>query len=106
MPRELFPSSYRCDCGYQSDHFESTVAELKRASLRTPQRLGSDDGGHIVVFNRGEMTAMWCPSVGKDIPINTIPQRIAAGFDSETIDDYIRRASELESVALVSERGA
>jgi hypothetical protein len=44
MPKEIFPSSYRCDCGYQSDHFENTIRELKQVSIRSQQRLGSDDG--------------------------------------------------------------
>ncbi|TFG42942.1 MAG: hypothetical protein E4H48_03425 [Syntrophobacterales bacterium] len=76
MPTEIFPSSYRCDCGYQSDHFENTIRELKRLSMRRPQRLGADDGEHSVVFRGGEMTAMRCPKVGKDIPANK-PPRIA-----------------------------
>ena len=79
MPKEIFPSSYRCDCGYQSDFCENTITEMKRVSIRRPQRLGSDDGEHIVVFNggEGEMTAMWCPKFGKDIPANKPSQRIA-----------------------------
>ena len=77
MPKEIFPSSYRCDCGYQSDHFENTIRELKQMSIRSQQRLGSDDGEHVVVFSGGEMTAMWCPKVGKDIPANKPSQRIA-----------------------------
>ncbi|MFZ2631117.1 MAG: hypothetical protein WA081_22780 [Desulfosalsimonadaceae bacterium] len=77
MPEEIFPSSYRCDCGYQSDFCENTIKEMKQASIRSPQRLGSDDGKHVVVFNGGAMTAIWCPDVGKDIPANKPSQRIA-----------------------------
>ncbi len=77
MPEEIYPSSYRCDCGYQSDFCENTVTEMKQASSRRPQRLGSDDGKHVVVFNGGEMTAVWCPNVGMDIPANMPSQRIA-----------------------------
>ncbi len=28
MPRELFPSSFVCDCGHQSDFSEGTVNEV------------------------------------------------------------------------------
>jgi hypothetical protein len=77
MPREIYPSSYVCDCGYQSDHFENTIIELKRLSRRRQERLGSDDGAHTVVFDGGEMTAMWCPKVGKGIPANKLSHCIA-----------------------------
>jgi hypothetical protein len=78
VPKEIFPSSYRCDCGYQTDHFENTIRELKQMSMRRPQRLGSNDGEHAVVFSSGKMTAMWCPKVGKDIPANEPPQATVA----------------------------
>jgi hypothetical protein len=71
MPQELFPSSYSCDCGYQSDFCENTVTEMKHASMRRPQRLGSNDGAHVVVFKGGYMTAIWCPKVGRDIPASS-----------------------------------
>jgi Cft2 family RNA processing exonuclease len=77
MPKEIYPSSYLCDCGYQSDFCENTVTEMKQASMRRQQRLGSDDGKHVVVFNGGEMTAVWCPKLCKDIPANKPSQRIA-----------------------------
>ena len=70
MPKEIYPSSYLCDCGYQSDFFENTVKEMKQASLKMTQRIGSDDGKHLIVFKGGEMTAIWCPKVGKEIPSN------------------------------------
>jgi hypothetical protein len=44
MPNEISPSSCVCDCGYESDHFENTIRNLKRLSLRTRQCLGADDG--------------------------------------------------------------
>ena len=70
MPKELYPSSYLCDCGYEADFFESTVREMNQASIRRPQRLGADDEEHVIVFERGEFTAMWCPKVEKDIPVD------------------------------------
>jgi hypothetical protein len=70
MPREIYPSSYVGDCGYQSDHFENTITELKRFSMRRPQRLGSEDGAHTIAFDGGKMVAVWCPKVGKEIAAN------------------------------------
>ena len=40
MPRELFPSSFVCDCGHQSDFSEGTVNEMKRMSRSKEVRLG------------------------------------------------------------------
>ena len=77
MPEEICPFSYRCDCGYQSDHFENTISELKRMSVKRPQRLGSADGEHTIIFSGGKMAAMWCPKAGKEIPANKPSQLIA-----------------------------
>jgi hypothetical protein len=32
MPKEIFPSSYECDCGHQSHFFENTIKEAKALS--------------------------------------------------------------------------
>ncbi len=57
MPRELFPSSFVCDCGHQSEFSEGTVNEMKRMSRSKEVRLG--DGcapeEHIIVFRGGKM---------------------------------------------------
>jgi hypothetical protein len=74
MPKEIFPSSYVCDCGYESDHFENTIRDLKRLSLTQRRCLGADDGAHRIVFDGGEMAAMWCPKVGKEIPARNASQ--------------------------------
>jgi hypothetical protein len=34
MPKEIFPSSFECDCGHQSDFFEHTVREMKAMSQK------------------------------------------------------------------------
>jgi hypothetical protein len=34
MPKEIFPSSYECDCGHQSHFFESTVRAMKALSRK------------------------------------------------------------------------
>ncbi len=72
MPAEIDPSSFRCDCGYRSDHFVNTITELKKKSLRRPQRLDFDDDAHSIVFEKGRMTAMWCPKAGKDLPVKDL----------------------------------
>ena len=63
MPKELFPSSFECDCGHQSDFSEGTVREMKRMSLRKEARLadGSGPTGHIIVFRGGKMVDILCP---------------------------------------------
>jgi hypothetical protein len=43
MPREIFPSSYVCDCGHQSDFFENTIREIKAMSRKKKVRLGDSD---------------------------------------------------------------
>ena len=74
MPEEIIPSSFRCDCGFQSDHGENTIRELKERSLRMPQCLDAEDNEHEIVFHRGRMTSMWCPNIGKDLPVPTPPK--------------------------------
>jgi len=59
MPKEIFPSSYLCDCGHQSDFFESTIGEMKTMSRKKKVYLG--DGDHTIVFYRGKMVDMLCP---------------------------------------------
>ena len=53
MPEEIFPSSYLCDCGHQSDFFEKTVREIKAMSQKKKVYLG-DSGApehtiHVIV---------------------------------------------------------
>ena len=61
MPKEIFPSSYVCDCGYQCDFSENTVNEIKAASMKRKQALIADDGLHGVIFDHGGMIALYCP---------------------------------------------
>ena len=55
MPREIFPSSYVCDCGLQPYFFETTIREAKEMSQHKTVHLGDDDEKHIVVFKKGRM---------------------------------------------------
>ena len=43
MPKEIFPSSYECDCGHQSHFFENTIREMKALSRRKEARLVDSD---------------------------------------------------------------
>lgn len=70
MPKEIYPSSYVCDCGAESDHFENTIREMKQMSHRKRQELVADDGEHEIIFADGEFVAMWCPKEQKELPAN------------------------------------
>ena len=62
MPKEVFPSSFLCDCGHQSNFFESTIREIKAMSHKKKVRLG-DSGSpeHTIIFYKGEMVDIICP---------------------------------------------
>lgn len=62
MPKEIYPSSYECDCGHQSDFCENTIREAKAKSRKKKLYLGdSDPDEHIIVFYKGEMIGIICP---------------------------------------------
>ena len=61
MPKEIYPSSYVCDCGYRCEFSENTINELKAASIKRKQALIADDGLHEVIFDHGGMIAVYCP---------------------------------------------
>ena len=63
MATFIDPSSYRCDCGYQCDFFESTIIEISKASQRKTQYL--DDDGHSIEFAKGKAVAVHCPTLGR-----------------------------------------
>ena len=63
MASEIFPSSFRCDCGRQLDFFESTIREMKSMSKRKRVRLGEED--HIIVFHNGKAVEILCPKMKK-----------------------------------------
>ena len=43
MPKEIFPSSYECDCGHQSHFSENTIREIKAMSRKKKVRLGDSE---------------------------------------------------------------
>jgi len=62
MPKEIFPSSYVCECGHQSDFFENTIREIKKMSRKKKIHLGdSAPDEHTIVFYKGEMVDIICP---------------------------------------------
>jgi hypothetical protein len=68
MAKELFPSSFECDCGHQSHFFENTINEMKKMSARKKTRLGdSEDNEHTIIFHKGKAIEIECPDKGKCI---------------------------------------
>ncbi len=68
MPKEIFFSSYLCDCGHQIDFCENTVSEVKQKSQSKRQWLmeSCKDPAeeHVVVFEAGKMVDILCPDEG------------------------------------------
>lgn len=77
MPREIFPSSYACDCGVQCDFSENSVRQMKEMSRRKKQTLAADDNKHRIVFEFGEWVAIWCPVAGNELSAKSKPRRRA-----------------------------
>ena len=69
MAKELFPSSYECDCGHESHFFENTIKEMKHMSEKKEVRLGdaSKKNEHSIIFYKGEATEIKCPRLGNCI---------------------------------------
>jgi len=66
MTKELFPSSYECDCGHESHFFENTIKEMKRMSKKKEVRLGdSTEDEHTIIFYKGKAVEIICPKLGK-----------------------------------------
>jgi LexA DNA binding domain len=68
MPKEIFFSSYLCDCGHQIDFSENTVSDVMQKSKRKRQWLletcNDPAEEHVVVFNGGKMIDILCPDDG------------------------------------------
>ncbi|BBO91006.1 hypothetical protein [Desulfosarcina ovata] len=63
MATELFPSSFRCDCGEELDFSEGTIHEMKKMSKNKHVRLG--EGKHTIIFHKGEAKEILCPKLKK-----------------------------------------
>ena len=67
MAKELFPSSFECDCGHESHFFENTVREMKKMSEKKRVLLHDSDSKeeHTIVFYKGNAIEVICPKLGK-----------------------------------------
>jgi len=62
MSKEIFPSSFECDCGHQSDFSERTLRELKAMSQKKKVYLAdSAPEAHTIVLYRGKLVEIQCP---------------------------------------------
>src|SRR5215831_8329176 len=62
MPKEIFPSSFECDCGHQSDFAERIVRDLRAMSQQKKVYLAdSAPEEHTIVFYRGKLLEIQCP---------------------------------------------
>jgi hypothetical protein len=69
MPKEIFPSSYLCDCGHMSNFFENTIREAKAESHKHKVWLAdSEPDEHTIVFYKGEMIDIICPFESQEDP--------------------------------------
>jgi hypothetical protein len=76
MPKEIFPSSYLCDCGHQSDFFENTIREAKAMSQKKKVYLAdSAPEEHTIVFYRGKMVAIQCPQPAQSPKTKQSPRK-------------------------------
>ena len=63
MAKEVFPSSFQCECGNDSHFSENTVRDMKRMSKNKRVRLG-DDNNHTIVFYEEKAVEIICPKLG------------------------------------------
>jgi len=63
MAKEIFPSSFECECGNESHFSENTVRDIKRMSKNKRVRL-SDDYNHTIVFYEEKAVEIICPKLG------------------------------------------
>jgi len=76
MPKEIFPSSFECDCGHQSDFFENTVREMKAMSQKKKVYLAdSAPEEHTIVFYRGKLVEIQCPKPSQSHETKKSPRK-------------------------------
>ena len=62
MPKEIFPSSFECDCGHQSDFTERIVRDMRAMSQQKKVYLrDTAPEEHTIVFYRGKLVEIQCP---------------------------------------------
>jgi hypothetical protein len=80
MPKELFPSSYLCDCGHQSDFCENTIRDAKAMSQKRMIRLGdSTSNVHIIILYKGKMEGIICPEQRPESPTSATRSSLRSG---------------------------
>jgi hypothetical protein len=80
MPKEIFPSSFECDCGHQSDFSERTVRELKAMSQKKKVYLAdSEPEEHTIVFYRGKLVEIQCPKQSQSHETKQSPRKSRPG---------------------------
>src|SRR5215475_10355863 len=85
MPKEIFPSSYLCDCGHQSDFFENTIREAKAMSQKKKVYLAdSAPEEHTIVFYRGKMVEIQCPKQAQSPKTKESPRKSKASTNGAT----------------------
>ena len=87
MPKEIYPSSFICDCGAESHHFENTIREMKKISRYKRQVLAADDGEHAIIFQRGKFVAMYCPKEQKEIAANNADENMGTPKRGLDVDE-------------------
>ena len=73
MPREIPPSSYECDCGYQLHFSEGTVWQMKKISMHKRSGVSEGDSRHGAIFDGGECVAIYCPKARRELLMNPEP---------------------------------
>lgn len=61
MAVEIFPSSFRCDCGQELHFTEKTVKNMKNMSKQKYVRLGEEK--HTVLFYKEKAIEIHCPTL-------------------------------------------
>jgi hypothetical protein len=64
MAKELYPSSFRCDCGKELHFCENTIKQMRVKSAKSPATLVADDSLHRITFTKGSATNIKCPKLG------------------------------------------
>src|SRR5215831_19690803 len=76
MPKEIFPSSFECDCGHQSDFFGHTVREMKAMSQKKKVYLAdAAPEEHTIVFYQGKMVEIQCPKQSQSSDTKKSPRK-------------------------------
>ena len=66
MAKQIFPSSFKCDCGHEAHFSENTVREMEKMSNKKKTRLSdSEKNRHTIIFYKEHAVEIICPQLGK-----------------------------------------